>query len=98
MHKQLFILTTFLYIIQLSQSRKIKESFYKLLNVPRNASAKKIKKSYNKLVKKFHPDRNKDRKNWAKKKFLRINKAYDTLKDPEKRKIYDQYGEEAVDK
>ena len=45
---------------------------------------------------KFHPDKNKNDPEGAKQKFQKIANAYETLSDPEKRKIYDQHGEEGV--
>lgn len=72
------------------------EDYYKILGVSRGANEKQIKKAYRKLTKKYHPDRNPKRPNWAKKKFLEITKAYEVLKDPKLKQIYDQGGEEAV--
>lgn len=50
----------------------------------------------NKLSLKYHPDKNKDNPERAKEKFVEIANAYEVLSDPEKRKIYDTYGEEGV--
>src|SRR5512146_2761385 len=66
--------------------------YYKTLGVSKNASAEDIKKAYRKLARKFHPDVNPNDKE-AHKKFKQINEAYEVLSDPEKRKKYDQYGE-----
>jgi curved DNA-binding protein len=67
--------------------------YYKILEIPKNASADDIKKAYRKLARKFHPDLNpKDKE--ANKKFQLINEANEVLGDPEKRKKYDQYGED----
>jgi len=68
---------------------------YKLLNLEKNATEKEIKKAYRKLALKYHPDRNKDDKD-AEEKFKNVSRAYEILSDPEKRDIYDKYGEEAV--
>ncbi|KAM0792442.1 hypothetical protein ACM66B_005119 [Microbotryomycetes sp. NB124-2] len=68
--------------------------FYKVLDVARSASAADIKKQYRKLSKKYHPDKNPDEA--AREQFLLVGKAYDVLSDPEKRKIYDRYGEEGL--
>uniref|UniRef100_A0A7S3Z979 J domain-containing protein n=1 Tax=Lotharella globosa TaxID=91324 RepID=A0A7S3Z979_9EUKA len=68
--------------------------FYKILGVSRSATEREIKSAYRKLTKKWHPDRNKAPD--ASEKYTEINAAYDCLKDAEKRKIYDQYGEEAL--
>ena len=65
--------------------------YYKVLDVERNASADEISKAYRKLARKFHPDHNPDDKN-AKKRFQEVQQAYDCLNDPEKRKMYDQFG------
>ena len=61
-------------------------NYYQILEVDRNASYREIKKSYYKLAKKFHPD-----KNGSSKKFKEINSAYVILIDEEKRKKYDKY-------
>jgi len=66
--------------------------YYKTLGVAKNASADDIKKAYRKLARKFHPDVNPNDKE-AHKKFQQINEAHEVLSDPEKRKKYDQYGE-----
>lgn len=67
------------------------KDYYKILGVPRNADEKEIKKAYYKLAMTHHPDRNKGDKH-AQEKFQEIQKAYQTLSDPEKRSIYDQVG------
>ncbi|HEY5463888.1 MAG TPA: J domain-containing protein [Hanamia sp.] len=66
--------------------------YYKTLGVAKNASADDIKKAYRKLARKLHPDVNPNDKE-AHKKFQQINEANEVLSDPEKRKKYDQYGE-----
>jgi len=60
-------------------------NYYKTLGVPKNASQDDIKKAYRKLAMQTHPDRN----NGDDTKFKKINEAYDTLKDPNKRSMYD---------
>jgi curved DNA-binding protein len=66
--------------------------YYKTLGVAKNASTEDIKKAYRKLARKFHPDVNPNDKE-SHKKFQQINEANEVLSDPEKRKKYDQYGE-----
>lgn len=66
--------------------------YYKTLGVAKNASADDIKKAYRKLARKLHPDVNPNDKE-AHKKFQQINEANEVLSDPEKRKKYDQQGE-----
>jgi curved DNA-binding protein len=66
--------------------------YYKTLGVAKNASSEDIKKAYRKLARKFHPDVNPNDKE-ANKKFQQINEANEVLSDAEKRKKYDQYGE-----
>jgi curved DNA-binding protein len=66
--------------------------YYKTLGVDRSTSQEEITKAYRKLARKYHPDLNPEDGN-AKKRFQEIQTAYDTLNDPEKRKLYDQFGE-----
>jgi curved DNA-binding protein len=66
--------------------------YYKILGISKTASEEDIKKAYRKLARKLHPDLNPNDKE-ANKKFQQINEANEVLSDPEKRKKYDQYGE-----
>ncbi|XP_020269593.1 dnaJ homolog subfamily B member 3-like isoform X2 [Asparagus officinalis] len=70
--------------------------YYKLLQVDRNAKDDDLKKAYRKLAMKWHPDKNPNNKKEAEAKFKQISEAYDVLSDPQKRAIYDQYGEEGL--
>jgi len=65
--------------------------YYKILGIDKTATTKDVKNAYRKLARKFHPDLNPDDKD-AKKNFQQINEANEVLSDPEKRKKYDQYG------
>src|SRR5512141_2226544 len=67
--------------------------YYKILGVEKTAPLKDIKSAYRKLARKYHPDLNPNDKD-AKKKFQEINEANEVLSDPEKRKKYDQYGQD----
>ena len=69
----------------------LKRDYYDILGVPRNASAKDVKKAYYQLAKKYHPDTNKGDKDAAK-KFTEVSEAYEVLSDDSKRKHYDQFG------
>ncbi len=66
--------------------------FYQTLGVPRSASDAEIKTAYRKLAMTYHPDRNNGSKD-AEEKFKAITEAYDVLRDPDKRAVYDRYGE-----
>ena len=67
--------------------------YYKILGVDKNIDQKDVKKAYLKRAKQFHPDLHPDDPK-AKAKFQALNEAYDVIGDPEKRKKYDQYGEQ----
>ncbi len=67
------------------------KDYYKILGVSRNATEEEIKIAYRKLALKYHPDRNPGDK-VAEEKFKEINEAYEVLKNPEKRAMYDRYG------
>jgi DnaJ-class molecular chaperone len=66
------------------------EDYYKTLGVSRSASQDEIRKAYFELARKFHPDKNPERD--AKKKFQKIQAAFDVLNDSQKREMYDRYG------
>ena len=68
--------------------------YYEVLGVDKKSSADEIKKAYRKLAKKYHPDLHPDDES-AHKKFTEINEAYEVLSDPEKRKKYDMFGQNA---
>lgn len=66
--------------------------YYKILGVKKDIPQAEIKAAYRKRSKQFHPDLHPDDPK-AKAKFQLLNEAYEVLNDPEKRKLYDQYGE-----
>lgn len=68
------------------------KDYYKVLGVNKNATQDEIKKAYRKLALKYHPDKNKGNKE-AEDKFKEANEANEVLSDPEKRKKYDELGE-----
>lgn len=68
-----------------------KRDFYEVLGVKKTASDAEIKKAYRKLAKKYHPDSNPNDA-VAAERFKEINEAYDVLSDPQKKKLYDQFG------
>ncbi|KAI9130501.1 molecular chaperone DnaJ [Acaryochloris sp. CCMEE 5410] len=68
--------------------------YYDILGVSRSADPDELKRSYRRLARKYHPDVNKEP--GAEDKFKEINKAYETLSDPQMRGRYDQFGEAGV--
>ena len=71
------------------------KDYYKILGVSRDASGEEIKKNYRKIAMQYHPDRNPGNKE-AEEKFKITSEAYEVLRDPEKREIYDRSGMEGL--
>lgn len=72
-----------------------KRDYYDILGIGREAGEDEIKKAYRKLAVKFHPDKNPGDKA-AEESFKEATEAYEVLKDPQKRQIYDRYGYEGL--
>lgn len=72
----------------------MEEDYYKILEVPRGASQDEIKQAQRRLAKIWHPDKNKSPE--ANAKFQKINEAYETLCNPEKRELYDRFGKDGL--
>ncbi|XP_061657245.1 dnaJ homolog subfamily B member 5-like [Syngnathoides biaculeatus] len=70
------------------------KDFYKVLGVAPDSNEDEIKKAYRKMALKFHPDKNSEAD--AEDRFKEIAEAYEVLTDPEKRSVYDQFGEEGL--
>jgi len=73
----------------------VKSDYYDILGVSKSASSEEIKKAYRKQALEWHPDRHREDKEMAEKRFKEINEAYQILSDREKRSAYDQYGHSA---
>eukprot|EP01084_Bolivina_argentea_P238026 399904_1 len=71
----------------------MEKDYYKILNLNRNATPEQIKKSFRKLALKWHPDKNPNNKEKAEQMFKQIGEAYAVLTDPEKKAMYDKFGE-----
>lgn len=72
------------------------KNYYDILGINKNATEEEIKKSYKKLAVKWHPDKNPDNKKESEEKFKEISEAYQVLSDSEKKRVYDNYGEEGL--
>ena len=71
------------------------QDFYDLLGVSKQATDSEIKRAYRKMANKYHPDKNQG-DSGAEAKFKEVSKAYETLSDPQKRRMYDQFGEQGA--
>lgn len=67
--------------------------YYEILGVKKNATQRDIKKAYRKLARDLHPDRHPNETEKYHQKFQELGRAYEVLSDPQKRKLYDSYGE-----
>jgi len=70
------------------------KDYYDLLGLPRDAEPDQIKKAYRRLAMRYHPDRNGEPD--AEERFKEVTEAYEVLRDPQKRDMYDRYGEAGV--
>ena len=72
-----------------------KRDYYEILGANRNASPDDIKRAYRRMAMKYHPDKNPDNAE-AEAKFKECAEAYEVLSDPEKRKLYNQFGHDGL--
>jgi ribonuclease P protein component len=72
------------------------KDYYAILSLPKDANGQVIKRAYRREAVKWHPDKNMDNKEAAEERFKEIAEAYDVLSDPQKRAVYDKYGEDGL--
>ena len=70
--------------------------YYQILGVSKDADDNALKKAYRKQAMRWHPDKNQDNKSEAEAKFKDISEAFEVLSDPQKREIYDRFGEDGL--
>ena len=73
----------------------VRRDYYEILGIARDADDATIKKAYRRLALEHHPDRNPDNPE-AEKAFKEASEAYQVLSDPEKKRIYDNYGHDGL--
>ncbi|GAM22336.1 hypothetical protein SAMD00019534_055110, partial [Acytostelium subglobosum LB1] len=90
----IILLTTFVIALLLMSSMVVLagKDYYAMLGVSRDSSPSDIKRAYRKLSLQFHPDKNPE----AGDKYVELTQAYEVLSDADKRRIYDQHGEEGL--
>jgi len=84
------VLAFFCGLVHFTEVCSAKKDYYKTLGVEKGASDKQIKKAFRKLALKYHPDKNPDKD--TSEKFKEIGEAYEVLRNPDKRREYDQMG------
>lgn len=94
--KSIIFLAVLTILQSLSVHGVVEKDYYQILGVGRTATDSQIKRAYKKLSLKWHPDRNKGNYDEARQMFVDISNAYDTLSDPEKRRIYNTQGVKGV--
>lgn len=70
--------------------------YYQVLGVDKSATPDALRTSYRKMAVKWHPDKNPNQKEYAEQKFKEIAEAYEVLSDPDKKAVYDRFGEEGL--
>lgn len=76
--------------VDFEESFKNAETYYDVLGIPMNASSEEIKKAGRKLISQYHPDTNKNNPDYNPETFFHVHDAYETLRDEEKRRIYNE--------